>query len=638
MPPKGDQETLYGTPWGGLDYSRPYNALDPPFLAPGTVNTSQINGFLTSAPWVAGSPYNFTFATGEFIMGSFKVTVYGVSTTVVTSFTLVVTNVGVYYSSSPSQTGVSLAQFNLTSIHTWSGGELTAMYVVPGNAVSFVEVNGVVYFTALGLNGIFSVDASATFPPTFAQATDYVSASYIIELGGRLFVAQCRFPGGGGTGTTVLPTVAWSGPGEYAGSGGSDPWNPVNSLGGGFNELSDVPDVITGLAGIGRSALISRFNGISQADPNPGTSNSGIQPYTFYHLWASAQGVGAYPNTFVQYGAQVTFLSSDNVYSISISSGLQPMGNRIIPRIITDQTAAGTATGVANTGTFTPGYWYFASIINIAGQLHYLLQFTSYSYRIVAAARVGIFQAIVYDCNLAEGNAWHVWDQSAYGAVTTTPFNGFSCPILQTTDSFAVTGRSSTPTQLTFNFLLIGGISGFGTLPSYTLSGQIFQYVPLSYDFASSPFNTFVAALFSPLAVASTTITFRAEVGTLGHKLTVRRLRIQADNAPNPLAVAGAEQQARVTFTGQLNNSDTATLAWEQNENAGQPAPFMQGNDPPLGMPIQTYYGDAEISDELVQPSLTVLPNDGTNSSAWVPMFRIATASLIWVDPKDTTS
>ena len=536
MPPKGEQEVIYGGPWGGLDFSRPYNVLDPQFLAPGTVNTSQINGFLTTSPWLGQTPYNpNVFAANEWVIGIFESRVYA-STAIaggfqLTTVTIVVTNLKVYVAFGSQNAGNNVQANGLNLVHTWAGGELNPPYMVPGQAISFVEIAGTTYFTGLMLTGIFSLTiAGGAF--VFAQATNYVAGQYLIELDGRLVVAQCYFPGGGGTGTSVLPTVAWSGPGLYAGVGPSDPWNPVNNLGGGFNELSDVPDVITGLAGIGRSALIFRQTGVSQIDPNPGTSNSGLQPFTFYHLWASAQGVGAFAGTVAQFGQQVLFRSSDNVYSISINAGLQGLGNRIIAKIAIDQRAADLNGTAVMASTFATGYWYFGSIVNIAGQLHYLLAFSAFKENNTGSGTTFTYVDLVYDYNLSE-SAWHLWDISAYFNKTGTPqpFSGFSCPITQTQDiNSSSGGLGGIPSQFGLQYLLVGVLT---TLTTTALGGLLNQFVPFDYDFNSNPY-VYAAPAYTPQALPLTTIVFRAEVISLGHKISTRRLRIQADNAPIP--------------------------------------------------------------------------------------------------------
>lgn len=649
MPAKGDQEILYfgpGQRCAGLDYSLPYNCLDPNSLADGTVNTTQINGFVCSSPWLANNPYAvtpnsstpWTFATNEFVIGIFELTAIVPQSE---SFTLIVTNVAVYLGSGPNGMNYpTLRPGSLTVLHTWSVSDISSTFAVPGNAVSFIQVNGTVYFTGIMLNGIFSYNLGG-----FAQATNYVSGTYIAELAGRLIVAQCRFPGGGGTGTSVLPTVAWSGVGLYSGSGATDPWNPanVNNLGsiGGFNLLSDVPDQITGLAGMGRSAIIFRQQGLTQCDPNPGSANSGLQPFNFYHLWASPQGVGAYAGTVAQFGYMAYFRSSDSVYSINLYNGPTPIGPRIIPKIIQDQKNATYNSGLTSGGAPSQGSWYFASIINVSGQLHYLLQFSAY-FNSNPQGFNQTFMAVLYDFNLSE-NAWHITNLGSYqtSGGGSPGILSFTCPIFQSTELqgyFAITGSNAVPVYAP-QFIFVGYISNFGTQASYQQSGSLSQLVYWDYDFNSNPIvNSFMVNLYKPLAIPVTTIVFRGDIISVGHRTSNRRLRVQADNAPMPSFATGSQQQAKAFFTGSLpGNTSSGFLAWTQGAGPGQPTPYMQGNYQPQGAPMQTYYADMVLEDEMIQASIQSYINDASNPWNSLPAFRISSVSLITMDPKSTT-
>lgn len=638
MAPKGDQEVMYfgpGQPCAGLDYSLPYNCLAPNSLAPGTVNTSQINGFVTSSPWLANNPYIGAFASGEWIMGIFSFTeAEGLNNIldVASSGDLIVTNIGVYLSPGPTISGGNLATNSLLLIHTWSGGEINAsLAALPGNAISFLTINGITYLTGLVLNGIFSLASG----PTFAQATSYVTGAYLAELGGRMIVAECRFPGGGGTGTTILPTVAWSAVGSYAGSGATDPWDPANFAAlngnvGGFNLLSDVPDQITGLAGMGQSAIIFRNSGLTQQDPNPGSANAGLQPFNFYHLWSSPQGVGALKGTVAQWGYTTYFQSSDNVYSLNLSAGPQPIGPRLIPRILNDIRIYSNQSAQK-----WPSYWNFGSIVNIAGQLHYLLTFSSYY--VSALTGLQSYVGFVYDFNISE-NAWHIWDMSQYLQAdgTLSPTLAFSCPIFQNVviGYSAIAGLNNPP------YILTGTFTSFRTIGGYLQSGNVQQFVPWEYDFNSNWITTYVASLYVPLALPVTNFTFRAEVVTLGHKNAQRRLRIQADNAPVPLtAPTRQQQQATVTFRGALKNSvQTSPLNWTFGSGPNETVRYMQGNYAPEGMPIQTYYADLVLNDEMIQSTLQSNVVDTANPWNSLPAFRLSSASLVLVDPKSTTA
>src|ERR1700756_1759205 len=102
---------------GGVDFSKPYNTLEPNYLAPGSVNTSNTAGFLTSSPWVGNSPYTTAFAAGEVLLGMFPVYASTFSQ-VPTSFNfmLLVTSDKVYVSTynGVSQTGTQITPGTLT--------------------------------------------------------------------------------------------------------------------------------------------------------------------------------------------------------------------------------------------------------------------------------------------------------------------------------------------------------------------------------------------------------------------------------------------------------------------------------------------------------------------------------------------
>lgn len=779
MPAKGDDEVVYGPPWSGLDYSKPYNAIDKTALAPGSLNTTAINGFLCSSPWLAENPFLGQLNTGEYPIGYFD---YSYQSTTGQNGTLgiLVTNIGVYYTGDlGNQSLTAIGQIPLVSLYVWQPADLDLTYMLPNNCVSFVEVNNQVFFTGLMLNGVYCIyfghsvtsvtitdpgigyttasisfsgggggtgaaatpiisstgvvssvqpitfgsgyqngatasitggggsgatctpivvpviynygvlaynltsggtgytsapivtvfpvlggggasarayiEASGTitgatltnggtgytavptvsisgdgtgatavatigveFPsvPSFTQATGYVAGAYIMELGGRLVVGQCKFPTNGGTGTQVLPTIAWSSVGIYIGSGSNDPWNPLNisTLNGnigGFQLLGDVPDQITGLCAIGQSGVIGRTNGLSQMDPGP----SAIQPFNIYHFWSSNQGVGALPNTMVQWGQQIIFRSDDNVYMFSLTGGIQPIGTQIIAKMIQDTKSIAyntTPTSAESSGLL--GYWYYASIVNISGQLHYLL--TASAPNVITAGVDDSF-CCVYDFNIAEGS-WHIWDLTEYYIQTTPnffPMTSFTCPITALRPVLTYSNHSI-DYQSAPIFLMIGN-KALGS------SQSMLQFVPFDYDSQSNiTQNAFIAPLYPPLAIPNTQMYFRGETMALGHKITVRRLRLQVDNAPMPTIAAVAYQQADVTFTGQESSQAAVRLS-------------LPGNTVPTKGPIKTYYGDADLSDEIVQASIQSVIGD----SPWttMPCFRIASVSMIVADTTSTT-
>jgi hypothetical protein len=172
----------------------------------------------------------------------------------------------------------------------------------------------------------------------------------------------------------------------------------------------------------------------------------------------------------------------------------------------------------------------------------------------------------------------------------------------------------------------VGGITTYGTLAASTgPAGSLFHLVPYNYDFNSNPITNYVALLYAPVAMSSATIVFRGETLSLGHRIVTRRLRLQADNAPLPSIVTGAQQQAIVTLVGAGPTEITAS-----------PIINMQGNSAPPGQAIRTYYGDAVLNSETIQPFLI---SHVSTTSAWQTLcaFRIASASLIGNDATGTT-
>jgi hypothetical protein len=657
VPVKGEfEQTYFGgpdnpAPCGGVNYSQPYTAIPPTDLAPGSVNTQNINGFLCSSPWVANPPFTTNFGTSEYILGIFQITLFDPASGALgnQNQALVVTNVGVYLTvhgiQSISSGGV-LGTSALSLIHTWMLADLNSVYLYPGQSVSFIEINGVVYFTGLMLTGIYAYGAinGSGAGNAFIKATSYVAGRFIAELAGRLVVASCTFPGGGGTGIFLNPTIAWSGVGIFGqawdGNPAHDVWNAANQTFfngniGGFNLLGDVPDQITGMGTVGQSIIIVRQNGLTQQDPNSTYSNSGIQPYNWYHMWASAQGVGGYVGSVAQWGQTLTFRSYDNIYSLSMSAGLTALGTKIIPRIVADEKAVLNSPSVfllpsGPASQFYISLWNFASNYNLDGQLHYVL--TASAYLTNAAGSVQQYPCFAYDLNMADGS-WHVWDFTQYyqGRVVGAGFLSFSCPIVTVQINMgAATNPAICNVDTSPIFFLFGSYTSLGTLTALNYRGGIFQLVPFDYDFNSSYITTYSSNLYLPVSLPSTTILFRGETISLGHKISTRRLRIQADNAPLPFSVLAPnpQQQAQVTFTGASKNSVKQS-----------PVINMQGNLAPTGLAIQTYYGDAVLSDEMVQPSLTSVFSAAGGAIPWQTLcaFRIASASLIGNDATGTT-
>jgi len=633
VPPRGDFETVYlgwdgkqRVPCGGLDYSAPYNALPQNSLAPGTVNTQTINGVLCSSPPIAEPPWTQILG-GQSYLGVFPFTFQDTTTGLIGCVAIVVTDQNVYFSQpasgvySPSVTQLSLDQ--LVLLNAWGSGDIDTAFDLPGQPVSFVQVENTIYFTGLMFNGIYSVtyNSGGFYSFTFGQATAYVSAGYLFVLDGYMCAAQCRFPGGGGTGTSILPTIAWSVPGGFT------TWDPTVNPQAGYNQLPDVSDRITGVATEGRSAFIFRLHGITQQDPNLG-SGAGLQPFVWYHLWASPQGIGAYDNTVAQFGEVAIFLSSDNVYALSLSAGVQPMGQKIISRINRDALIVGAhLNGLqtdASTGlpyAYTP-YYYYGSIVEIAGELHYLLTFSwnSFGNILSVSSAAGGY---VYDLNMMD-NAWHVWDMSQYyEAGGGTWSRGFSTPIVQIKpiEQVLVSNGSPPPTDLVYqaspNYYLFGGFTK-----------GMYQFIPVAYNNQTLPtvITNLLVNFYNIIDMPITTIVFRGETVKAGDKVTCRRIILQNDSVSLAYLIPAPY------------NPPTSELAYVTmlGSNQSLTCPAVNLFPKTTGSPIQTYYADGVLSDEMIQCSITTQTGTVTGGNgAFVPMatFRLTQVSFVGNDP-----
>ncbi len=92
-------------------------------------------------------------------------------------------------------------------------------------------------------------------------------------------------------------------------------WDPNVNIGAGFNDELDVPDGILGAITVGTTAFILRSNGITEVT----STGIGINPFNFNHLWASERGIGnIYPYGYASYGPLGIFISSDDIYNVSL--------------------------------------------------------------------------------------------------------------------------------------------------------------------------------------------------------------------------------------------------------------------------------------------------------------------------------
>jgi hypothetical protein len=167
---------------------------------------------------------------------------------------------------------------------------------------------------------------------------------------------------GSGTGLTIDITAVQSGATPagsitnfpqrlwYSANGIPNQWDPSVNESAGFVDFLDVPDVFTGVMPLGAIAYLFRTNGITQQT----ITGSSLQPYYFDHLWDSEKGIGSvYPYSIAQYGSVGFFVSTEQIYKVSINS-FQPIGGGARDAIMADLALA----SATPTATVIPAYAY----------------------------------------------------------------------------------------------------------------------------------------------------------------------------------------------------------------------------------------------------------------------------------------
>ena len=148
---------------------------------------------------------------------------------------------------------------------------------------------------------------------------------------------------------------------RWSASGLPGIWDPTVNVDAGYNDELDVPDSITGFLTIGRNGFVFRTNGITEMI---GIA-SGLLPFDFNHLWASERGIGnVYPYSIAGYGPVGCFISTDDIYEISLG-GFQKIGGSARNAIFSDLELQ-VATPVASLfPSYRVGYPYLTYKINI---------------------------------------------------------------------------------------------------------------------------------------------------------------------------------------------------------------------------------------------------------------------------------
>lgn len=148
---------------------------------------------------------------------------------------------------------------------------------------------------------------------------------------------------------------------RWSASGLPTVWDPTVNVGAGFNDELDVPDVITGFLTIGRNGFIFRSNGISEMT----SISQGLLPFDFNHLWASDRGIGnVYPFSIAGYGPVGMFISSDDIYELSLG-GFKKIGG-VARNAIFEDLASAVVTPIASLfPSYAVGYPYLTYKLSI---------------------------------------------------------------------------------------------------------------------------------------------------------------------------------------------------------------------------------------------------------------------------------
>lgn len=148
---------------------------------------------------------------------------------------------------------------------------------------------------------------------------------------------------------------------RWSASGLPTVWDPTVNVGAGFNDELNVPDVITGFLTIGRNGFIFRTNGITEMT----SISQGLLPFDFNHLWASDRGIGnVYPFSIAGYGPVGIFISSDDIYELSLG-GFKKIGG-VARNAIFNDLALATVTPIASLyPSYNVGYPYLTYRLSI---------------------------------------------------------------------------------------------------------------------------------------------------------------------------------------------------------------------------------------------------------------------------------
>lgn len=189
------------------------------------------------------------------------------------------------------------------------------------------------------------------------------SARFMAENQQTLIIAATTEPAPGVINSTFYPNrVRWSA------NGLPDEWDPLVDFSAGFNDLIEVPDVITGIATLGRNTYVWRTNGITVMYP----TGIGTAPFAFEDFSVAPEGCGnIYPYSLDVFNNTAAFVSSDTIRSFD-GSNMNPIATgKTRKRIYADLAASDPTRGDLVIGrimpSMGPNFPYLAYWLSIQG-------------------------------------------------------------------------------------------------------------------------------------------------------------------------------------------------------------------------------------------------------------------------------
>lgn len=168
------------------------------------------------------------------------------------------------------------------------------------------------------------------------DSTSPGAARFLTINASRLITGYTTEPEPGVVGSRDYPQrIRW------AKSGDPNVWTGFSS---GFEDLLDVPDVLTGLATLGRNTLCFRTNGITLMTP----TGVGSAPFRFENMTLTPLGVGnRFPYALAVFNETAVFIANDDIYTVNAGLALRPIGGKAKKKIMTQ---LGQASGDQVTG------------------------------------------------------------------------------------------------------------------------------------------------------------------------------------------------------------------------------------------------------------------------------------------------